>query len=46
MWKKGSTASTRSSGSLETSGVSWARLVAMLRWVSITPLGVPVVPEE
>lgn len=36
----------RSSGPAAISGSSWARLVAICRWVSITPLGVPVVPEE
>ena len=46
MWKNGSTASSLSPGSAGISGSSCARLVAMLRWVSITPLGTPVVPEE
>ncbi|CAM5235911.1 hypothetical protein SGLAM104S_03008 [Streptomyces glaucescens] len=46
MWKKGRTARTRSPGPASMAGSSWARLVAICRWVSMTPLGVPVVPEE
>ena len=36
----------RSPGPIGMVGDSCARLVAMFRWVSITPLGMPVVPEE
>ena len=36
----------RSPGPAGITPSSWARLVAICRWVSITPLGVPVVPEE
>lgn len=46
MWKNGSTARMRSPGPTVISGSSWARFVAIWRCVSITPLGVPVVPEE
>lgn len=46
MWKNGSTARMRSPGPMGMTGVSWARLVAMEAWVSMTPLGTPVVPEE
>ncbi len=47
MWKKGSTAMTRSSASAS-SHADWtcAMLVATLRWLSMTPLGRAVVPEE
>ena len=45
MWYSGSTASTRSVGSSPCSALMAAALAARLAWVSITPLGRPVVPE-
>lgn len=36
----------RSPGPADIAGSSWARLVAIWRCVSITPLGTPVVPDE
>ena len=45
MWKNGSTARTTSSATIPCSGRICATLATRLRWVSITPLGLPVVPE-
>ena len=47
MWKNGRTAMIRSSPSCRsTSGRDWLTLATRLRWVSMTPLGSPVVPLE
>ncbi len=45
MWKKGSTARMRSPSPIGMNGLSCSRFVPIDRCVSITPLGVPVVPE-
>ena len=45
MWYSGSTASTRSWARSACSALMAAALAARLAWVSITPLGCPVVPE-
>ncbi|MCY1231705.1 hypothetical protein D9M68_620090 [compost metagenome] len=45
MWYSGSVASTRSPAPSACSRLTLAPLAARLRWVSSTPLGVPVVPE-
>ena len=46
MWKNGSTASTTSSGSSAMTDIDCSALATRLRWVSITPLALPVVPDE
>ena len=46
MWKNGRIAMTRSSGVIVRSAATWRRFTPMLAWVSITPLGIDVVPEE
>ena len=46
MWKNGSTAITRSSSEMVRTGSYWQRFATRLRWVSMTPLGRPVVPLE
>ncbi len=46
MWKNGSTARIVVVLSTIITGSSWARLATRLRWVRITPLALPVVPEE
>src|SRR3954452_19269220 len=46
MWKNGSTAITRSAALGWKPGISWQACATMLRCVSITPLGSPVVPLE
>src|SRR6478735_2885208 len=46
MWKNGSTASTRSSAVRSMFGTHCCTFATRLRWLSMTPLGMPVVPEE
>jgi hypothetical protein len=46
MWKNGSTATIVSSSRISAAPSVWATLAMRLRWVSITPLEIPVVPEE
>ena len=46
MWKNGRTAMIRSSSPRLISGRHWATFATRLRWVSMTPLGRPVVPLE
>ncbi len=46
MWKKGSTPITMLSSVQKFASRTWHRFATRLRWVSITPLGRPVVPEE
>jgi hypothetical protein len=46
MWKNGSTARMRVVSSMEPMGVNCSRFATRLRWVRITPLARPVVPDE
>ena len=46
MWKNGSTARTTSSGCSAITDIDCSMLATRLRWVSMTPLALPVVPEE
>jgi hypothetical protein len=46
MWKNGSTANARVPGSTSVTARSCCRLATRLRWVRITPFGLPLVPEE
>ena len=46
MWKYGRTARRTSSSSHRNTPSTWTMLAVRLRWVSITPLGKPVVPLE
>ena len=46
MWNIGIATSATSSGRKSLTAADCARLATRLRWVSITPLGRPVVPDE
>ena len=46
MWKNGSAASVRSRGRTGSIASTWATFATRLAWLSLTPLGSPVVPEE
>ena len=46
MWKNGRKQTVLSPGSSEKIFKVWSILVDIFRWVRITPLGNPVVPEE
>ena len=46
MWKNGSTASVRSPGRTGWIARIWATFATRLAWLSITPLGSPLVPDE
>jgi hypothetical protein len=44
-WNSGSSIPTRSPAPSGTSSAPWVALTSRLRWVSIAPFGLPVVPD-